>query len=244
MAESEMVKSGSTSLWVILGVGAGIVIGGVFAYFMIKASQQRSAALLASQQYSPLIQQSDTFSATTIQQMQEHITQLERQLEQIKTTSILTLTPRERRGGRPSLEPQNLSITSPQAQDNGLIKNYETQETQVSPQAPPQQSYERRDTEFIKWYTDTIIKPSIQQTARDSVDKAIQSMKLNEVQTVDKPPISKATAGNWMITRDSEGAIMSIETFKHSAQSRETKATHLNNPVQETINISKQHIYK
>lgn len=84
-------------------------------------------------------------------------------------------------------------------------------------------SSHRQDTEFIKWYTETIIKPSIQQAARESAQNAIrQFMEANprtEMQTLEpKTTKPRAKPGNWMITRDSEGAIMSIEAVKDTPQ--------------------------
>jgi len=84
--------------------------------------------------------------------------------------------------------------------------------TQLQP-APQSQmqtaSSHRQDTEFIKWYTETIIKPSIQQAARESAQNAIrQFMEANprtEMQTLEpKTTKPRAKTGNWMITRDSE----------------------------------------
>ncbi len=96
------------------------------------------------------------------------------------------------------------------------------------PQAPAVQTAlsPKQDIEFIKWYTETIIKPSIQQAARESADKAIkQFMDSNpktetQIQTLgpkttkQPQPQPKTVPGNWVITRDAEGAIMSIETDK------------------------------
>ncbi len=99
------------------------------------------------------------------------------------------------------------------------------------PQAPAVQtaaSTHKQDIEFIKWYTETIIKPSIQQAARESADKAIkQFMDSNpktetqtQIQTLGPKTLKqpKAIPGNWVITRDEEGAIMSIETDKEIPQ--------------------------
>lgn len=95
-------------------------------------------------------------------------------------------------------------------------------QSQPAPQPQALSSSYRQDTEFIKWYTETIIKPSIQQAARESVDKALQFMETNprtEMQTLEPKTTKPRTKPfNWMITRDSEGAIASIETMKHTSQ--------------------------
>ena len=105
------------------------------------------------------------------------------------------------------------------------------------PQAPAVQtaSLYKQDVEFIKWYTENIIKPSIQQAARESADNAIkqfmdlqlESNSRTEIQTLG-PKISKPKArpGNWVITRDSEGAIMSIETDKEIKESPQKQPKH------------------
>lgn len=81
----------------------------------------------------------------------------------------------------------------------------------------------KQDIEFIKWYTETIIKPSIQQSARESADQAIKQFMeaRTEIQTLGSkieaaspPRLKAAKPGNWTITRDADGAIMSIETDK------------------------------
>lgn len=113
----------------------------------------------------------------------------------------------------------------------------------------------RQDTEFIKWYTETIIKPSIESAARESADKAIrQFMEANtertgtELQTLgEKAPRTKAKPGNkWEITRDSEGAIVSIETMKNTPQkeTQSLKPTISLRLPEDRINISKEHISK
>jgi len=128
---------------------------------------------------------------------------------------------------------------------------------QSQPQPPASQaqaatqtaSTYRQDTEFIKWYTETIIKPSIESAARESADKAIrQFMEMNprtEMQTLgSKTAMPKAKTGNWMITRDSEGAIMSIETVKDTPQKEQsTKPTISLRLPEDRINISKEHIF-
>lgn len=114
------------------------------------------------------------------------------------------------------------------------------------PQAPAVQTASpKQDIEFIKWYTETIIKPSIQQAARESADKAIkQFMEANpktetQIQTLGPKTIKqpKAVPGNWVITRDEEGAIMSIETDKEIPQ-KQSKS-----PVQQTIKINTRKDY-
>ena len=107
----------------------------------------------------------------------------------------------------------------------------------------------RQDTEFIKWYTETIIKPSIQQAARDSADKAIRQFieanpERTEVQTLgEKTPRTRAKTGKWEITRDSEGAIVSIETMKNTPQKEQSTKS----PIRlllpdDKINTWKEHI--
>lgn len=116
---------------------------------------------------------------------------------------------------------------------------------QQTPQATQIASTHRQDTEFIKWYTETIIKPSIESAARESVEKAIrQFMEANpraEVQTLGpKTARPRAKTGNWMIIRDSEGAIMSIETVKDTPQ-KETKPS-ISLTSSDKINTWKEHI--
>jgi hypothetical protein len=104
-----------------------------------------------------------------------------------------------------------------------VLRKLPQTQTQSPPAPAPQpvqtvSSY-KQDTEFIKWYTETIVKPSIQQVAREAADKAIkQFMEANprtEVQALgSKTAKPRAKTGVWMITRDSEGAITSIETVK------------------------------
>ncbi len=115
------------------------------------------------------------------------------------------------------------------------------------PQAPAVQTASpKQNVEFIKCYTETIIKPSIQQAARESADKAIkQFMEANprtEIQTLGPKTIKqpKAIPGNWVITRDEEGAIMSIETDK---EIKEIPQKQPKSPVQQTIKINTRKDY-
>ena len=115
---------------------------------------------------------------------------------------------------------------------------------------PPQQQFPyKQDTEFIKWYTETIIKPSIESAARESAQNAIRQFMENqraeaEVQTLgSKTAMPRAKTGNWMITRDSEGAIVSIETMKNTPQKEQSTKS----PIRlllpdDKINTWKEHI--
>lgn len=132
------------------------------------------------------------------------------------------------------------------------------QQTQTQPQTPPptmtaagQPSQYRRDTEFIRWYTETIIKPSIERASRESADNVIrQFTAVNppaEVQTLGgaktSPPRTHPKPVKWMITRDSEGAIASIETVKEPAQ-RQTqtpKPEQIPPYISDKINMGKEH---
>ena len=138
-----------------------------------------------------------------------------------------------------------------------VMRKDQTARAQAQPAPQPQQlpptpnqSY-KQDTEFIKWYTETIIKPSIQQAARESAQNAIrQFMEANprtEMQTLEsKTTKPRAKPGNWMITRDSEGAIMSIEAVKDTPQKepQSIKPTISLRLPEDRINISKEHISK
>lgn len=112
-------------------------------------------------------------------------------------------------------------------------------QTQASP-APQQQPSYKQDIEFVRWYTETIVKPSIESAARESAQNAIrQFIEENpraEVQTLgEKAPRTRSKNGAWEITRDSEGAITSIQNIKTIKQ--DTKEI-----LADKINIRKNNI--
>jgi len=68
-----------------------------------------------------------------------------------------------------------------------------------------------------------------------------------EMQTLgEKTPRTRAKTGKWEITRDSEGAIMSIEAVKDTPQkeTQSLKPTISLRLPEDRINISKEHISK
>jgi len=134
------------------------------------------------------------------------------------------------------------------------IRKLPQMQVQSQPAAAPQiqaASY-KQDTEFIKWYTETIVKPSIQQVARESADNAIkQFMDANpraaEVQALGgdvKAPRASAKPV-WVINRDTEGAITSIDTIT-KAMPKPKKETQTKQPISlrttQNINMFREHI--
>ena len=208
-------KSSEATPWIILGVG--IVIGSVFAYFMVKAQQVASSSTSttlpggiytlqqpAAQPSPPDTEFMKWYADKIIKPAIESTAKyaVKETLSPIHSTLAPTPAPMA------PVQTQALTAAEPAPQPQQL---------------PPYQLY-KQDIEFIKWYTETIIKPSIQQAARESAQNAIRQFMENqraeaEVQTLgSKTAMPRAKTGNWMITRDSEGAIVSIETMKNTPQ--------------------------
>ena len=100
------------------------------------------------------------------------------------------------------------------------------------------------DPDAIKWYTDTIIKPLVQQAAQESADKAIRQFMEANPPIAEVQPRTRAKTGNkWVINRDSEGAIASIYTMKDTPQ-KEPQSTNpaISLRLPDKTNIDREHI--
>jgi hypothetical protein len=99
---------------------------------------------------------------------------------------------------------------------------FSLQPTTIAPLSQATRTHQE-DTEFIKWYTETITKPTIIQSARDATEKAIKQF-IDEnhiaadIQTVGigttKQKYNKAAGVAWIVNRDADGAIAGIDTIK------------------------------
>lgn len=207
-------EKSSNNLLILIGIG--IILGAAFVYSEMKKQQSIQAQAQAA--YTQAFAQQTQY----LNDLNSTVKRLEGQVQVVQTLQPL-----------PVLQPlQPLKLLEPELMQS--LKPLEPLMREESQSLKMDRVDYRHDTEFIKWYTDNIIKPSVQQAAKESVETAIKQFVTPETQTVET--IRTKPAGKWVINRDSDGAISSIETIKALVRTA---------PKEEMpkINNSREHIY-